>query len=409
MSASMTDVAIIGCGPYGLSLATHLTNRGIDHRIIGHPMQTWRNMPAGMSLKSYGFACSIATPGGDLTLPAYCRERGLEDSEPIEIATFSEYGLSVQQKLAPHAECSNVSRLEQRDGGFELTLDSGDSFVARRVVVAVGLSNFEYVPGEFAGLPADLYSHTAAHSSFAQFAGRNVTVLGAGQSALQAAALLQQAGADVTLLARGEISWGWRTDLSLKRSLIDRVRVPNSSLGGGRDNWMLEHIPMALHYAPENRRLAFTAEHLGPSGAWWLRDSVDGKVRTETGASVISASPIGSRLSLRIAKRGEAERDVVTDHVVVGTGYVIDIDRLPFLDGLLASRIARTAGSPRLSRHFESSVEGLYFVGPASAASFGPLFRFIAGAPYTTRVVARHVSWASKTAAPRWRRAFASL
>jgi FAD-dependent urate hydroxylase len=372
-------------------------------------MQTWRNMPPGMSLKAYGFACSIATPDGQLTLPAYCRDQDLEDSEPIEIATFSEYGLSVQQRLVPHAEPTNVSRLEQRDGGFSLTLETGETFPARRVVVAVGLSNFEYVPSEFGSVPAEFYSHTAAHSSFGQFAGRNVTVLGAGQSALQAAALLQQAGADVTLLARGEISWGWRTDPSVKRTLIDRMRVPNSSLGGGRDNWLLQHLPMALHYAPEKRRLAFTAEHLGPSGAWWLRDSVEGKVRTRTGVSILNATPVGSKLSLRIAERGEAERDFVTDHVVSGTGYVIDIDKLPFLDGTLAGGLARTGGSPRLSRHFESSVEGLYFVGPVSAASFGPLFRFIAGAPYTTRVVARHVAWASKSAAPLWQRAFGSL
>src|ERR1700722_1558411 len=57
------DVAILGAGPYGLSVASHLRARGIDFRIFGRPMQSWRaHMPIGMHLKSEGFATNLSDP-----------------------------------------------------------------------------------------------------------------------------------------------------------------------------------------------------------------------------------------------------------------------------------------------------------------------------------------------------------
>lgn len=55
-------------------------------------------------------------------------------------------------------------------------------------------------------------------------------------------------------------------------------------------------------------------------------------------------------------------------------------------------RITVSEGSPVLSRHFESSVAGLYFVGLAAADSFGPMLRFAYGAKYTARRLARHLA-----------------
>jgi len=85
-------------------------------------------------------------------------------------------------------------------------------------------------------------------------------------------------------------------------------------------------------------------------------------------------------------------REVDTDFVVLGTGYDVDVDRIGFIDEGLANRVRRLERAPALNRHFESSVPGLYFVGPSSAASFGPLFRFVAGSEYTIPVVTRHLA-----------------
>ena len=75
------DVAILGAGPYGLSIAAHLAQRGLSFRIFGKPMQSWLQMPCGMTLKSEGFASSLYDPEGALPLGRYSQERGL--STPI--------------------------------------------------------------------------------------------------------------------------------------------------------------------------------------------------------------------------------------------------------------------------------------------------------------------------------------
>src|SRR3982074_1604121 len=138
MYPSSIDVAIIGAGPNGLALAASLHSRGVQHRIFGSPMQTWRDMPKDMSLKSLGFASTIPTPGGQ-TFPEYCRARGLEDYEPIEFQTFAEYGLELQQKFVPYVENKMVTSLERVQSEYVLSLDTGERVHAQRVVVAIGL------------------------------------------------------------------------------------------------------------------------------------------------------------------------------------------------------------------------------------------------------------------------------
>src|SRR5215831_9779954 len=166
---STVDVAIIGAGPYGLSIASHLQQRGVEHRIFGAPMQAWRSMSAGMHLKSVGYATSIPTPQNFLTLPEYCRAHGEEDYEPIPIATFARYGTTLQEQVVPYLEQVDVVELRRERGVFHLTLASGERASARRVVVAIGLTYFERVPRPFDKLPSDLVCHTALRGDFTGF------------------------------------------------------------------------------------------------------------------------------------------------------------------------------------------------------------------------------------------------
>src|ERR1700733_3875018 len=139
MIQSKVDVVIIGAGPYGLSLASHLSQRGIGRRIFGFPMRAWRQMPPGMYLKSFGFATSIPTPERHCTLPEYCRARGLEDFEPILTSTYADYGEWFQQKLVPDVEQVHVTGVTEAGTGFDVTLETGEHVLAKRVVVAAGL------------------------------------------------------------------------------------------------------------------------------------------------------------------------------------------------------------------------------------------------------------------------------
>jgi len=396
MDVSVVDVAIIGAGPYGLGLATYLRRRGIEHRIFGPPMQAWRDMAPGMYLKSQAFATSIATPQPGFTLPEYCLARGLEEREPIEIGEFARYGLWTQQQLVPYVEEPKVTELTRRHDHFALTLETGEEMRARRVVVATGLSYCERMPGVLRELPREIASHTADHGDFTSFAGSSVIVIGGGQSALQAAALLHENGARVRIVVRQEVRWAGK---GRQRTLLDRVQAPNSVLGYGKANWVLQHVPMLMHYLPMELRLRFTREHLGPGGAWWLRDRVVGKFPVQQHCEVRGAVIKQGKICLRVRARGIGERDMLADHVIAGTGYQVDVDRLAFINQELAREIRRVERAPMLSRHFETSVRGLYFIGPASAASFGPLFRFVAGAAYAAPAVARHLAERSSATA----------
>ena len=398
MHQSKVDVVIVGAGPYGLSLASQLSARGVERRIFGFPMRTWRQMPPGMYLKSFGFATSIPTPERHFTFPEYCRTRGLEDFEPIEYATFADYGEWFQQQLVPDLEQVQVTDIARLGQGFEVSLETGEHVRARRVVVAVGLGYFTVIPDVLSSLPRELITHTAHTAEYlrtAQYAGRDVTVIGAGQSALEAAALLHEGGAQVRILVRRDVEWHGRFT---ERSLRNRLLNPNTVIGPGRKNWVLQHLPMLPHYLPDDRRVRLTRRYLGPAGSWWLRDRVEGKVPTLTHTSIVSAAVKNGKVCLHVRTANGEEREIETEHVIAGTGYQADVNRLPFLNRALASEIRRIERSPSLSRHFESSVPGLYFVGLSAAFSFGPLFRFVAGARYTTPKVARHVARSLKTA-----------
>ena len=119
------------------------------------------------------------------------------------------------------------------------------------------------------------------------------------------------------------------------------------------------------------------------------RDRVDGKVETLTATSVADAREHAGLCALTLSANGN-RLECRFDHVIAGTGFKVDVDRFGLLDAGLRQAIDRIKGSPRLNRLFETSVERFHVIGPASAMSFGPLFRFVVGAHYTVRVLTPH-------------------
>jgi thioredoxin reductase len=227
--------------------------------------------------------------------------------------------------------------------------------------------------------------------NFAAFKGLDVAVVGAGQSALEAAALLHEAGARPQILIR-KASIRWMDRVSRSRNLWRRLRSPISGLGTGPKAWALTHFPGAMHRIPESWRTHFVKTHLPPEGAWWLRERVENRIPVHTGTTIVEGRESGNRLALRLRGCGDKiDRDLVVDHVIAATGYDINVDNVDFLDPRLRGAIERVERSPRLDAAFQSSVRGLHFVGPASAMSFGPLFRFVVGAKYTARNVSSYL------------------
>jgi cation diffusion facilitator CzcD-associated flavoprotein CzcO len=195
------DVAIVGAGPYGLSLAAHLRAQGVSFRIFGKPLDTWRNhMPRNMLLKSEGMASSLSAPLPDSTLKDFAAERGLDYADhglPVALDTFNAYAGTFLERFVPDLEETLVTAIARDGGDFTLTLETGERVSARSVVLAVGITPFAHMPDALSALPSSVLSHSFDHRDAAEFKGREIVVLGAGASAIDTAALLDDCGASV--------------------------------------------------------------------------------------------------------------------------------------------------------------------------------------------------------------------
>ena len=380
-----TDVAIIGAGPYGLSTAAHLRAAHVEHRVVGRPMQTWlTQMPKGMCLKSEGFASNLCDPEARLTLGRYCAARGIPYADmglPVPLDTFCDYGLAFQKRFVPNLEETTLTRLERNPRGFALTLENGERFTARRVVLAVGITHFRHMPDEVAQLPADYVSHASAHHAIDKFKGREVIVMGAGASATELAVLLHELGAKVQLVSR-------RSDIEihprmkLPRPLLDRIRAPMTGIGPHWKSVFYTKAPLLFYRLSEERRLRTVRTWLGPAGSNYIRDRFFGRFPQVTGFKWWEAAVKGSRVHLRLVGHDGTEREVSGEHLICATGYKPDLRRLAFLSDSLFGQINSVAQTPLLSTQFESSVPGLYFVGVTAANCFGPMLRFAYGAEF---------------------------
>ncbi len=390
-----TRIAIVGAGPYGLSLAAHLAGQRIEHRIFGRPMQFWSQIAEAAGeryLKSYCFGTNLSAPEPGFSFADYNTPRGLETFEPCSMANFAAYGRWFQEHKVPWVEPVDVVNVRREGDGFSLSLSNGEGVVAQQVVVATGLSYFANTPSALGSVSPTFVSHTADVTRFAEFEGKSVAVLGAGQSALEACALLREAGARPTLLVR-ERMLRWHHRVPLKRSLWKQLRSPISGLGTGPKAWALTNFPGAMHRIPTHVRSRFVKSHLPAEGAWWLRERFERHVPVHFDTEVVGASECCGHVALTVrnSKHGTNEK-MTFDHVLAGSGYRVDVDSVPFLDATLRKKIERIDNYPKLNANFESSVPGLRFVGAASAMSFGPLFRFVVGADYTSRTITRHAA-----------------
>jgi hypothetical protein len=353
-------------------------------------------MPTGMFLKSDEQASSLADPAGRYTLQQFCAEEGLRDENvPIPLDVFTRYAMSFQRRLVPMVEDVLVTALERSPNGFELRLANGDEVKAKGVVIATGLSHAEYIPQELARLPEELLSHSSAHRDLSQFKGRHVVVIGAGQSALETAALLNETQAKVSLFVRGSaIKWHQHGPQG-ERSLWQRTRRPASGLGAGLETWFCATAPMLFYHLPERTRLNMVRGGgkremvLGPAGSWWLRDRVVGRIPILSGQSLLGVTTRDGKAFLRFNGPDGRPRDLPTDHIIAATGYRFSVRSLPFFSESLLRDLRCVEQVPLLSTNFESSIPGLYFTGIASAYNFGPLMRFMCGAQYTAERVSR--------------------
>jgi FAD-dependent urate hydroxylase len=386
-----TDVAIIGAGPYGLAAAAHLRRAGMDVRVIGQPMSFWQNMPAGLLLRSNWTATCIAEYQGELSLDSFCAATGTSLAKPVPLDRFVDYGLWVQQQVAPDVDRRLVRALEAGPGGFRLTLADGTAISTRRVVVAAGIELFANRPAVAAGLPPELASHTGDHRDFRRFRGARVLVVGGGQSALECAALLQESGARAEVAVRQD-HLQWLNGGKYQRMLGRYARLVYAPTDVGPMGLSrLVAVPDLFRQLPRRAQDPLAYRSIRPAGAAWLPPRLT-EVPIRLGRAVVSAAEQGGQLRITFAD-GDAQ---TVDHLLFGTGYRVDIMRYPFLPAELTARIRRAGGYPLLGRGMESSVPGLHFLGAPAAWTFGPIVRFVSGGWYTGRELVRTIAGPSR-------------
>ncbi len=392
------EVAIVGAGPYGLSLAAHLRKAGVSVRQFGLPMQLWRDfMPVGMFLNSQGFASNLSDPDHTHTLEAFCKATGRAYAGyglPVPLDTFVAYGQWFRAELVPDVEEVLVADVARAGGGFEVSLANSEQVRASKVVVAIGVEAFAHVPEPLSALPSSVCTHSSAHTNLGAFKGHNVIVVGAGQSALESAALLHEKGASVQLVARKDkLAWNG-PPLPLDRPLPQRLREPESGLGSGWATWFYSNHPGLFRRLPRSTRVYRARTALGPAGATWLRSRVEGQFPVLTGYSVTWARTQDGGVRLGLAGAGGSSREVAADHVIAGTGYRTDLTRLSFLGDQMLSglRTVPGTGSSVVGRDYQTSIPGLYVIGPAVAPTMGPVMRFVYGSEHAATSVARQLA-----------------
>jgi thioredoxin reductase len=390
------DVVIIGAGPYGLSLAAYLKAQGTDFRIFGNPMNTWlTQMPKGMLLKSEGFASFLYDPNAGLTLEHYCRENKLPYADqglPVPLETFAAYGMEFQKRLVPQLENKLVTGVKRSAAGFEVSLEDGEVIAAKKVVMAVGISQYWYVPEILAALPEELVTHSSRHGELGHFKGKDVIVIGAGASALDLAALLHQAGARAQVAARSRKIRFHEPPRKGPRPLLERLKWPMTGIGAGWKIFFCANLPGVFHKLPEKARLRAVRQILGPAPGWFVKEQVVGKVPLHLEMEIANATVQDGRVRIELADKQGKRQTLTADHVISATGFRVDLRRLTFMDVELQSGIRAVENTPVLSGNFESSVPGLYFVGTSAANSFGPLMRFAFGAQFAAKTVSRHLA-----------------
>jgi cation diffusion facilitator CzcD-associated flavoprotein CzcO len=377
----------VGAGPYGLSAAAHFNAHGVSVRVFGETMSFWeRNMPEGMCLRSPYEASQLSDPSRSLTIDAFQATTGVPVSRPIPIARFVAYGRWFQSRAVPNLEQRRVAQIEKDAEGFRVGLTDGEVVPCSRVIIAGGIGPFAVRPPQFAGIPPHLVSHSSEQRDLARFRGQKVVVIGGGQSALESAALLHERQAEVELLVReNTIQWTWQRPWLHTFRPVGAVLYAWPDVGPA----FISHAvarPNLYRLLPRRIQNSWRHKSLRPNGVGWLKPRLR-DIKLSPGLTVLSASSRGNQLALKLSDGS----DRLVDHVLMATGYRIDVKKYKFLSESLKSALRLVDGCPLLGRGFESSVPGLHFLGAPAVWSYGPLMRFVAGADFAARTMTQAV------------------
>ncbi len=369
-------LVVIGGGPYGIATAAKAIEAGIETVVVGRPLGFWTdNMPAGMYLRS-GPDWHLDASGVD-TFEAFLEERGIApaDIDPIPIAIFLDYAAWFQRRKHVTVREALVTALSANgDGSFHVTLDNGETLAAESVVAAPGVRYFQNLPEWSTSLPPGLSSHTCELVRFEDFEGARVLIVGGRQSAYEWAALLGEHGAErIDIVHRHDVPRFARVSWKFVDPYVEQTLA---TAGWWRQLPASKRDAIAREFWEVGR---LTLE-------WWLTPRLQGdRFHRRPGVSVVAVTA-EDPAAVRVRLSDGTELSV--DRIVCATGYKADLDRVPYLAGVL-DRIRVADGFPVLDETFQTSLRGLYLPGFTATRDFGPFFGFTKGCPAAAEIVTR--------------------
>lgn len=382
------EVAIIGAGPYGLSAAAHLRAKGIGVRVFGKPMAFWaEKMPPGMLLRSPRVASNIADPTDAFTLESYETATRKSPMAPVPLELFVNYGRWFSQPLIGNLDARVAASIRSENQQFVVVLEDGETVRVRRVIIAAGIGSFKHKPQVFKHLDPSLASHCYEGRAPREFSGKQVVVIGAGQSALESAALLHEAGATVEIIAKiPHLRWIGMHQWLHQLGPISSLLYSYHDIGPAGISRLVA-MPHVMRHLPLPLRDKIGVRAIRPAGSTWLPERLK-NIKVTTGRIVIEARALGDEVKMKLDDGSERS----AQHVLMGTGYDVDIAKYEFMSSNLLQKLNVFGGYPVLSTGFCSSIPGLHFIGATAARSFGPLMRFVTGTKFTSRELTAYLS-----------------
>jgi len=364
LSNRETNLLIVGAGPFGLAVAAQAAHDGIEHLIVGKPMEFWqRNMPKGMFLRS---ACDWHLDPLDVhTIEAFLRTQGKtpRDVEPLSLEFYLSYVEWFEKQKGIQPLPVYIQMLE-RNEHFVATTTDGDVINAQRVVLAPGFKHFAHTPPDLkAKLPHGRYQHTCEYVDFSEASDKRFLIIGGRQSAFEWAALLLEAGAAAVHISHRHTSPVFATaDWSWVNPLVDSIFE--------NPNWF-RRLSQPQQNAISLRMWAEGRLKLEP----WLKPRLkDDRVKVWPETEVTSCIEQEDGELVVTLTNGET---LHVDQIVLATGYKVDIAQLPLLAaGNILELLETRNGFPVLDDHFETSVPGLFITSMPAAQDFGPFFGF---------------------------------